>query len=159
VPGADALRLTVPGGASTAPGEDVLRHERGAMPGAMCHPQPRSRCATSAANRAQARPSWARSGPGIRQSHVAAQRPRGRLDEDANRATGVLRSINGGRPEDPDQAQAGLDRARAGQSSARPASRPSARQHGRLVVFTAGMPPAAGATTRLRDQSRTAERH
>jgi hypothetical protein len=158
VPVADALRPTVPG-ASIAPGQDVLRHERGATPGATRHPRPRSRGATSAANRAQAGPSWARSGPGSRQSRIAAQRPRGRLDEDANRATGAPRSVDGGCPEDPGQAQAGSDRARAGQSSARPVSRPSARQHGRLVVFTAGTPPAAGATTRLRDRSRTAERH
>jgi hypothetical protein len=91
VPGADALQPTVPG-ASIAPGQDVLRHKRGATPGATGHQRPQSRGATSAANRAQARPNWARSGPGSRQSRIAAQRPRGRLDEDANRATGAPRS-------------------------------------------------------------------
>jgi hypothetical protein len=70
--------------ASTAPGADALQHRT--APGATRHPRPRSRCATSAAIRAQAGPSWARSGPGSRQSCVAALRPGGRLDEDTNRA-------------------------------------------------------------------------
>jgi hypothetical protein len=111
--------------ASTAPGADALQHRT--APGATR--QERRATHDRGAGAPRARPSGPKPGPvGPDRARAAARAAAWRTPRRGHQPRqGAPRSLDGGRPEDRDQAQAGSDRARAGQSSACPASRPPAR--------------------------------